>query len=215
MFRTLFIFAIAIVLIGALWQLPAWDQASEKVPPDEAPRRVQRTIQPTSTLPPGHPPIDQGAPGGTPPPVGAATLELDEAATAELARALARLEDAAAREQFENAFRLTFATNRDARDYRQAGALFERIIAEHPDLAEAYRGQAYAVFNTTMSFPQTIALYERAIELDPDYGEAHYALAFMLGNSDPERGTVHFNRAMALGIPDSRNLRERFFKDAD
>jgi len=212
--RTILIFAIALVLIASLWQLPAWDQAAEKVPPDEQPRAVQRTIQPTGSLPPGHPPIDQA--GGPPqPPVGAATLELDDAATAELARALAKLTDAEDRQQFETAFRLTFAANRDARDYRQAGAVFERITAEHPDLAEAYRGQAYAVFNTTMSFPETIALYERAIELDPDYGEAHYALSFMLGNSDPERGAVHFSRAMALGVPDSRNLRERFFQDAD
>ena len=215
LFRTILIFAIAVVLIGSLWQLPAWDQAAEKVPPDEPTRLVQRAIPPTGSLPPGHPPIDQGPPGSGAPPVGAATLELDEAATAELARALAKLDDAGAREQFETAFRLTFATSRDARDYRRAGATFEQIIVEHPDLAEAYRGQAYAVFNTTMSVPETIALYERAIELDPDYGEAHYALSFMLGNSDPERGAVHFNRAMALGIPDGRNLRERFFKDAD
>jgi hypothetical protein len=66
-----------------------------------------------------------------------------------------------------------------------------------------------------MSFPRTITLYERAVELDPDYGEAHYALAFMLGPTDRERGAVHFARAMELGIDDERNLRERFFEGAD
>lgn len=210
---------VALGLIAAIWQLPAWDQGVELVPPDTQPQPVTRA----RGLPPGHPPIppaggdNMAAPAQ--PPAGSGTADATQlplpdtglGSRKELDRALGKLTDDGIRAQFEEAFRLSFTSNRDARNYTRANELFKAVLAEKPQLAEAYRGMAYAEFNTTMSFPNTIALYEKAIELDGDYGEAHYALAFMLGGSDPERGRGHFAKAMALGVDDERNLGDRFY----
>jgi tetratricopeptide (TPR) repeat protein len=129
----------------------------------------------------------------------------------ELERALRRIPGEEDRKAFESAFRLTFTADRQRRDFAEAESAFKDILTRNPNLAEAYRGLAYAEFNRSMNFPATIELYEKAIQLDPDYGEAHYALAFMLGPGDPERGRIHFQRAMDLGVKDERNLRQRFF----
>jgi len=229
--RKLLPVAIALALIYALWQLPVWDQGVELVSPDEAPRIARPGAPSSGNLPPGHPPLDGGAMsnGGAPamgnaPPMGGgpggssadpSTLPLAEGGLGgqhELDRALGRIEDPEVRESFEDAFRLTFTTSRDARDYGRAKGILAEVVEAEPDLAEAYRSLAYCEFNLTMSFPRTIDLYEQAIDLDPDYGEAHYALAFMLGSSDPERGATHFARAMELGVDDERNLRDRFYQ---
>lgn len=219
---------IGLALVFALWQLPVWDQGVEPVDPDERPRTATLPPPSTSQLPAGHPPIDgTAAPGAAAggAPVGSPPAEIDPSmlpltptglgSQEELARALARLTEEGPRERFADAFRLTFTTQREARDYSRAQVELQQLVKSHPDLAEAYRALAYCEFNLTMSFPQTISLYERAVELAPDYGEAHYALAFMLGATDPERGASHFARAMELGIEDERNLRDRFYQGVD
>jgi Tfp pilus assembly protein PilF len=61
--------------------------------------------------------------------------------------------------------------------------------------------------------PKATEYYEKAVAADPNYGEAHYALAFMLTQSDMARARTHFDKAMALGVPDERNLREQFFSN--
>lgn len=229
-------FVLGLLLIFAIWQLPAWDQGVEHVDPDELPRAAP-PLPPGGggQLPAGHPPIDgsagapsmggaapmsmgNGAPNAPVPAVDPATLPLTPTGLGsqkELGRALPKLSEGAERDRFANAFRLTFTTQRDARDYGRAKAELQEIVEAHPELAEAYRALAYCEFNLTMSFPRTISLYERAVELAPDYGEAHYALAFMLGATDPERGATHFARAMELGIDDERNLRDRFYQGVD
>jgi TPR repeat protein len=58
-----------------------------------------------------------------------------------------------------------------------------------------------------------LADYKKAVELKPDYGEAHYALAFMYAMGDREKGVEHFKKAMALGVPDERNLGEKFYSN--
>jgi hypothetical protein len=187
---------------------------------------------PEPVLPPGHPPIDRSGStpettGGSasgmmpsetsePPSTSAGALELPLSPTglgsaAELAKALSHLDDPDARRIFEEAFRLTFTSQRDSRDFQRANELFRHVLEHDPECAECYRGLAYAEFNTSFDFPGTIALYEKAVALRPDYGEAHYALAFMLGTSDLARGAEHFKRAMELGVTDERNLRERFY----
>jgi hypothetical protein len=60
-------------------------------------------------------------------------------------------------------------------------------------------------------FHPSLAAYRKAVALDPDYGEAHYALSFTLAISDLAAGKVHFDRAMALGVPDTRDLRGQFY----
>jgi hypothetical protein len=189
---------------------------------------------PEPVLPPGHPPIDRSgsapqttSPGGSAPDMtssgaaapapatgGASELPLSSTglgSAAELAKALSHLDDSDARRVFEEAFRLTFTSQRDSRDFKRANELFRRVLEHDPECAECYRGLAYAEFNTSFDFPGTIALYEKAVALRPDYGEAHYALAFMLGTSDLATGAEHFKRAMELGVTDERNLRERFY----
>ncbi len=88
----------------------------------------------------------------------------------------------------------------------------EKVLAAKPDFAPAYRVLAYDHFNTGGGMAKSTELYEKAVAADPEYGEAHYALSFMLTQSDMTRARTHFEKAMALGIPDERNLREQFFK---
>jgi hypothetical protein len=57
--------------------------------------------------------------------------------------------------------------------------------------------------------------YRKAVALDPDYGEAHYALSFMLTQFDMAEGRTHFERAMALGVPDERDLGGKFYPPMD
>jgi hypothetical protein len=211
--------ALALVLVYSLWQLPVWDQGVEDVPPSTQPQVTARASHPPGTPHPGTTPgmapgsTAGGSPsGGVAPPSG--SLELKPTGLGgqnELDAALAKLHDHD-RAKFEEAFRLTFATDKQVRNYPRAKQLFQELLGHDPDHAPSYRGLAYAEFNITMSFPETIRLYRKAVELDGAYGEAHYALSFMLGNSDAASGRVHFDRAMALGIEDERNLGERFYQ---
>jgi hypothetical protein len=130
----------------------------------------------------------------------------------ELRRGLAALPDPEARAHFERGFRAAFTTVHERRHYGIAETELRKTIELAPGSAEAYRALAYAVFNKGLNFTEAVPLYEKAVALKPDYGEAHYALAFLLGQSDPERGAEHFRRAMALGVKDERNLRARYYQ---
>jgi tetratricopeptide (TPR) repeat protein len=130
----------------------------------------------------------------------------------ELDRSLAQLEDPTARAEFEKGFRLSFSHDRAHRRFAEAVAATEKVLAISPDFPPAYRVLAYAHFNLSFDMPKATEYYEKAVALDPNYGEAHYALAFMLTQSDTARARTHFDKAIALGVPDERNLREQFFR---
>jgi len=164
-------------------------------------------------LPEGHPPLaGSDAPA---PPAGAPGERVLKPAgigsQTELDHCLAHLEDATLKARFEEGFRACFTSMQALRDYGLAAAAAHDVLAKQPDFAPAYRVLAYARLNTGFDMQGATELYEKAVEADPDYGEAHYGLAFMLTQIDPERGRVHFEKAMALGIPDERDLRSRFY----
>jgi tetratricopeptide (TPR) repeat protein len=163
-------------------------------------------------LPEGHPPIDGSTPGGTP--VDPSALPLKETGSgslAELERGRAATKVAEAAAAYDKAFRLTFTSDQNGRDYEQARTLFNQAIALDQKYAEAYRGLAYAEFNIGFNKEAALANYMKAIELKPDYGEAHYALAFMYAMDNTEKGAEYFKKAMELGIADERELGPRFY----
>jgi tetratricopeptide (TPR) repeat protein len=131
---------------------------------------------------------------------------------AELDRALAKIADPELAASFELAFRKCFVTERRLRRYDEAMGAMATFTAAMPGFAPAYRVMAYARFNLSFDMPGATELYQKAVDADPNYGEAHYALAFMLTQSDLERGRRHFERAMELGVPDERSLREQFYQ---
>jgi hypothetical protein len=130
----------------------------------------------------------------------------------ELDHALAKIQDPALRAEFERAFRVSFSHDKAMRRYDEAIPAMEKVLAAMPDFAPAYRVLAYAHFNTGGGMSKSTELYEKAVAADPEYGEAHYALSFMLTQSDMTRARSHFEKAMSMGIPDERNLREQFFQ---
>jgi tetratricopeptide (TPR) repeat protein len=132
---------------------------------------------------------------------------------AELDRSLAKLESPEARAEFEKGFRVCFSHDRAHRDFDGAIASMEKVLAAAPNFPPAYRVLAYAYLNKSFDMPKATEYYEKAVAADPNYGEAHYALAFMLTQSDMARARTHFDKAMALGVPDERNLREQFFSN--
>ena len=162
-------------------------------------------------LPSGHPPISSpgtetnAAPGSRP-------LKPDGIGSeTELAHCLAKIQDPALKTRFEEGFRACFTSTQADRDYRLAADSANEILAKIPNFAPAYRVLAYARLNTGFDMQGATELYEKAIAADPNYGEAHYALSFMLTQTDPARGREHFQKAMALGIPDERDLGSRFY----
>jgi tetratricopeptide (TPR) repeat protein len=170
-------------------------------------------------LPEGHPPVggqsapmmgslgDEGPTDEDPLP-----LKLDGLnGVKELNRALAGTDNPEARELFTAGFRKTFTADASKRDYQGAASDLEEAIQLDPNYAQAYRALGYAMFNIGFNVDAAMANYQKAIELKPDYGEAHYALAFMYAMGDRSKGTEHFKKAMELGVPDERNLGERFY----
>lgn len=133
---------------------------------------------------------------------------------AELDRELTRISDPAIQSEFERGFRGSFVTDRSKRRYDTALAAMEKVLQAMPEFPPAYRVIANARLNTSFDMPGATEMYEKAVAADPEYGEAHYALAFMLTQTDIERGRVHFERAMELGVPDERNLRSNWYPDA-
>lgn len=116
------------------------------------------------------------------------------------------------RAAYEQAYRLTFASNKDQRSPGQARQLFSQLIDKHPKFGPAYRGVAYTYVDDGFQVQQAIAWYEKGVAADPDYGLAHYGLAFMLGAfNETQRGYEHFQQAMKLGVEDERNLKSKFY----
>ncbi len=198
---------------------------------DAARRPPPGPVDPNTPLPPGHPPV----PGATPPagmpsapagrPVAAPVpsesgvelpLPLEgSGGLSELTARKAMLPEAH-RAPFEEAFRLIFTIERQKRDAARAGTLVEPLIADADAKVQAagHRLAGYLAINRNFDTAAALTSYRAAIAADPDYGEAHYALAFTLAISDLAAGRTHFDRAMALGVPDTRNLRGQFYGDA-
>jgi tetratricopeptide (TPR) repeat protein len=171
-------------------------------------------------LPEGHPPVDgsAGMPGsgalGSSGPTDdhPLPLKLNGLNSAdELKRDLAHTENAEAREAFEAGYRKTFTADMTKRDYQGAVTDLEKATTLDPQFAPAYRALGYARFNLGFNVEGAMADYKKAVEIDPNYGEAHYALAFMYAMGDKAQGAEHFKKAMELGVPDERNLREKFY----
>ena len=172
----------------------------------------------SASLPEGHPPVDgagpmSGALGSEGPTDGSAMpLRLKGLnSVEELEKGNAMTKNAEARKAFESGFRKTFTADPSKRDYPGASQDLETALGLDPTFAAAYRARGYAKFNMGMNVDEALADYMKAVELRPDYGEAHYALAFMYAMVDREKGAVHFKRAMELGVPDERNLKEKFY----
>lgn len=117
--------------------------------------------------------------------------------------------DPALRSAFERGFRLTFSTQKEARRPREARELLAPLLQRN--FAPAWRVQGYTFVDDGFQMKQAIECYERAVQADEAYGPGHYALAFMLGQEDPQRGRKHFERAMQLGVDDARGLKGRFY----
>ena len=170
-------------------------------------------------LPEGHPPVSgQGAPmmgalgDEGPTDDDPLPLKLDGMnGVKELNHALAGTDSPEARELFTAGFRKTFTADAAKRDYPGAVTDLEQAIQLDPSFAQAYRALGYAKFNIGFNVDAAMENYQKAIDLKPDYGEAHYALAFMYAMGDRSKGTEHFKKAMELGVPDERNLGERFY----
>jgi tetratricopeptide (TPR) repeat protein len=175
-----------------------------------------------AVLPEGHPPLDGSAPmmggglGATGPTDGnALPLKLEGlSSAAEMERGKAMTGNAEAKAAFESGFRKTFTSDPQKRDYQGAVQDLDKALGLDPGFAAAYRARGYAKFNMGFNVDEAMADYLKAVELNPDYGEAHYALAFMYampGQGDRAKGEVHFKRAMELGVPDERGLKEKFY----
>jgi tetratricopeptide (TPR) repeat protein len=172
----------------------------------------------TTALPEGHPPINGSAPMmgtlGSEGPTDDNPLPLKLTglnSAAELKRDMERTDNAEAREAFEEGYRKTFTADPSKRDYAGAVADLEKATTLDPKYAPAYRALGYAQFNMGFNVDAAMADYTKAVEIDPNYGEAHYALAFMYAMSDKAKGEMHFKKAMELGVPDERNLKEKFY----
>lgn len=213
---------------------------TEPAPPPTAPAADRPAEHPTTPapasgeLPAGHPPVDMpaghppidGAGGQAPPSMGpmnaaqpaetgvARPLPLEGSGSiAELKARLAKVKDTAKHPVLEEAFRKTFTVERQSRDYAGAEAALTPLAqdADPAVAALAERTLGYVRVNTNFDQEGAKARYSRAIELDPEYGEAHYALAFMYAMGERDKGKDHFDKAMALGVPDTRGLRGQFY----
>lgn len=203
-------------------------------------RQAQAAEQPQ--LPPGHPPIDGAAmanddgaavaPGMAAGDAGADVaaprghgtaaqgVETDQdlplplegaGGVAELTKRLAAIADPALREKVASAFRKTFTLARAKRDPQGAAALLAGLN-EGDVGATAERILGYVAVSNGFDVPTAMAHYNKAVALDPEYGEAHYALAFMHVMSDLAAGRVHFEKARALGIPDTNKLGVQYYR---
>ena len=182
----------------------------------------QESKKDQAALPEGHPPVDGSAPMGGgglgaagPTDGNALPLKLEGlSSAAEMERGKAMTQNKEARTAFESGFRKTFTSDPQKRDYQGAVQDLDKALSLDPNFAAAYRARGYAKFNLGFNVQEAMTDYLKAVELKPDYGEAHYALAFMYampGQGDRAQGEVHFKRAMELGVPDERGLKEKFY----
>lgn len=185
-------------------------------------------VDPAAALPPGHPPVAQAGPNvpapGAPANPMAATVAAEtgverplplegSGSLAELRARLAKIKDTSKHATLEDAFRKVFTIDRANRDNPGAEAILMPLAKDPDPAVAALAERAWGLVRVNSGFDQegAKAHYARAIELDPEYGEAHYAMAFMLAMGDRTQGKVHFDKAMALGVPDNRGLREQFY----
>lgn len=165
-------------------------------------------------LPEGHPPMGGTSGLGSDAPTDGDALPLKLtglSSLAELEASAKGTKNKEAREAFMTGFRKTFTADASKRDYGGAEVDLARAIELDPEFAEAYRAIGYARFNTGFNVQAAMDAYLKAVELKPDYGEAHYALAFMYAMNDLDSGKDHFQKAMDLGIPDERELGNRYY----
>jgi hypothetical protein len=230
-------FALALGLVAiacdkppAATTTPPAELAMEPAPsapkPAEPPPAAHPSAPPPRRdLPPGHPPLTP--PAGEPPrPAGpmaqavpaesgvARPLPLEgSGSVAELRARLAKVKDTSKHATLEDAFRRVFTVTRPERDIAGAESLLTPLASDaDPAVAAlAERTLGYVRVSAGFDAEGAKARYARAIELDPEYGEAHYAMAFMYAMGDREKGKVHFEKAMSLGVPDTRGLRGQFF----
>ena len=114
------------------------------------------------------------------------------------------------RKRVEEAFRLTFTGDRSRRNVKKAAELLSPISTKSEAAATSERILGYVAVSSGFDVPRAFKHYGRAVELEPDYGEAHYALAFMHAMKDRTTGKTHYDRALGLGVPDTRGL-SRFY----
>jgi tetratricopeptide (TPR) repeat protein len=174
----------------------------------------QAEAQAQAQMPEGHPPIQpQGSLGSSEPTDdNALPLKLKGMnSIVELKEGMAATDNAEARAAYESGYRKTFTADAEKRDYAGAAQDLQHAIELDPNYAEAYRALGYAEFNMGFNVDGALKDYLKAVELKPSYGEAHYALAFMYAMGDRTKGAEHFKKAMELGVPDERNLGERFY----
>ncbi len=173
-------------------------------------------------LPSGHPPVPSArAPHAPSAPKAAAgetgvplPLPLEGPGSAdELSRRLKNIPDAKAKAAVEQAFRLTFTLQRQERNPPQAAKLLAPLVEDAVAGATAHRILGYVAVSQGFDFDGALRHYGEAVKRDADYGEAHYALAFMHVRGDKAVGRAHFDRAKALGVPDTRGI-ERFYPAA-
>jgi tetratricopeptide (TPR) repeat protein len=84
-------------------------------------------------------------------------------------------------------------------DYGSALPLYQQVLADSPDLAEAWWGLAHATMNGTGDFDAAIEHFEKACSLDPTSQLYVYDLAMMhtmLG--DDERAKPLFEQCLAI-----------------
>lgn len=104
--------------------------------------------------------------------------------------------------------RLKFAENLlAAGDGEEAGSIYETIVKEHPEAAEAYYGIG-RIRAANGDLAAAVASYQRACELFPAYGAAHYGLAMAYrklgeGPRSEEHLKLHAaNRTLVPPVPD-------------
>ncbi len=174
----------------------------------------------TGQMPEGHPPVNgQGGPmagsmlgDSGPTDDNALPLKLTGLSSVEeLKRDLGQAKNDEVKTLFEDAYRKTFTADGTKRDYQGAVEDLKKVLEIQPEFAPAYRTLGYAEFNIGFNVDAAMKDYQKAVDLDPDYGEAQYALAFMYAMTDRDKGAEHFKKAMELGVPDERNLGQKFY----
>ena len=203
--------------------------------PEPAVQQPKRKAPPQ--LPPGHPPIPQGAsygsmgdfskvhapPGvhgnkgkpavhGAPPTAGLAPLKpKGSGSQEELERCLKSFDDEEDKTVFRGAFTHVFHTNRNLRNPGGAEKALLKLAEKHPTNAAIYRVLGYAAVDNGFQMARAMQFYSKAVELSPDCAEVHYALAFMYAMGDRTKGATHFQKAMELGMTDERGIGPRFY----
>lgn len=202
-------------------------------PPATAKKEAMPTGHPS--IPAGHPPmgradnrIAKAAPSGAAPRAPfakKAAKAMDDhelpialeglSSRVELDKGLKTLPEGELTPKFERAFRLVFTSDRSKRNPDEAKRLLMEVLRQKPNHAATHRTLGYVHISNGFDVDSALAAYRKAVELDPNYGEAHYALAFTYAVKDRTAGKVHYDKAMALGVPDERNIGAQFYSGAN